>query len=137
MSVGGIAVGAKSPHPGSAKLAKRAARAIRASLSWPSYLKSLHWSDFALGTARSPTEAEGKQEPELQTFVGGKDKNEMVPLSDSTFSITGVRIEFTPDRVIFHLLDEPVPALADPFPADDPLPGAYEHPWARRRGSRA
>jgi hypothetical protein len=28
--------------------------------------------------------------------------------------------------VIFHLLDEPVPALADPFPADDPLPGAYE-----------
>jgi hypothetical protein len=30
-------------------------------------LKSLHRSDFAFGTARSPTEAEGKQEPELQT----------------------------------------------------------------------
>ena len=29
-------------------------------------------------------------------------------------------------RTIFHLLDEPVPTLADPFPADDPLPGAYE-----------
>ena len=29
-------------------------------------------------------------------------------------------------RAIFHLLDEPVPALADPFPVDDPLPGAYE-----------
>jgi hypothetical protein len=29
-------------------------------------------------------------------------------------------------RVIFHLLGEPVPALADPFPPDDPLPGAYE-----------
>ena len=29
-------------------------------------------------------------------------------------------------RVIFHLLEEPLPALADPFPADDPLPGAYE-----------
>jgi hypothetical protein len=29
-------------------------------------------------------------------------------------------------RVIFHLLDEPVPALAGPFPRDDPLPGAYE-----------
>jgi hypothetical protein len=28
--------------------------------------------------------------------------------------------------VIFHLLEEPVPALADPFPEDDPLPGAYE-----------
>jgi len=29
-------------------------------------------------------------------------------------------------RAIFHLLDEPVPTLADPFPIDDPLPGAYE-----------
>ena len=29
-------------------------------------------------------------------------------------------------RAIFHPLDEPVPTLADPFPADDPLPGAYE-----------
>lgn len=29
-------------------------------------------------------------------------------------------------RAIFHLLDEPVPTLADPFPMDDPLPGAYE-----------
>jgi hypothetical protein len=29
-------------------------------------------------------------------------------------------------RTIFHLLDEPVPILADPFPSDDPLPGAYE-----------
>ena len=29
-------------------------------------------------------------------------------------------------RTIFHLLDEPVPTLADPFPSDDPLPGAYE-----------
>jgi hypothetical protein len=28
-------------------------------------------------------------------------------------------------RVIFHLLEEPVPALADPFPETDPLPGAY------------
>lgn len=29
-------------------------------------------------------------------------------------------------RTIFHLLDEPVPTLADPFPHDDPLPGACE-----------
>jgi hypothetical protein len=29
-------------------------------------------------------------------------------------------------RAIFHLLDDPVPTLADPFPSDDPLPGAYE-----------
>lgn len=30
-----------------------------------------------------------------------------------------------PQRAIFHLLEEPVPALADPFPEADPLPGAY------------
>jgi hypothetical protein len=30
------------------------------------------------------------------------------------------------ERAIFHLLGEPVPTLADPFPSDDPLPGAYE-----------
>ncbi len=30
------------------------------------------------------------------------------------------------DGAIFHLLDEPVPSLADPFPQDDPLPSAYE-----------
>ena len=29
-------------------------------------------------------------------------------------------------RAVFHLLDEPAPTLADPFPKDDPLPGAYE-----------
>jgi hypothetical protein len=29
-------------------------------------------------------------------------------------------------RTIFHLLDEPVPTLAGPFPGDDPLPGSYE-----------
>lgn len=28
-------------------------------------------------------------------------------------------------RAIFHLLQEPDPTLADPFPEDDPLPGAY------------
>src|ERR1022692_4130825 len=28
-------------------------------------------------------------------------------------------------RAIFQLLEEPVPALADPFPEVDPLPGAY------------
>jgi hypothetical protein len=32
----------------------------------------------------------------------------------------------TVQRTIFDLLDEPVPALANLFPRDDPLPGAYE-----------
>jgi len=31
----------------------------------------------------------------------------------------------TPPIRIFHLLEEPIPALADPFPEADPLPGAY------------
>ena len=36
------------------------------------------------------------------------------------------RLRWTVQRTIFHLLDEPVPSLADPFPRDAPLPGAYE-----------
>ena len=35
-------------------------------------------------------------------------------------------LRWTVQRTIFHLLDEPVPTLADPFPSNDPLPGAYE-----------
>jgi hypothetical protein len=36
------------------------------------------------------------------------------------------QLRWTVQRAIFHLLDEPVPALADPVPPGDPLPGAYE-----------
>ena len=35
-------------------------------------------------------------------------------------------VRWTVQRVIFRLLEEPVPTLADPFPEDGPLPGAYE-----------
>ena len=35
-------------------------------------------------------------------------------------------LRWTVQRTIFQLLDEPVPTLADPFPRDDPLPGADE-----------
>ena len=35
-------------------------------------------------------------------------------------------LRWTVHGAIFHLLDEPVPSLADPFPQDDLLPGAYE-----------
>ncbi len=31
----------------------------------------------------------------------------------------------TAHTVIFHLLEEPVPMLAEPFPDEGPLPGAY------------
>jgi hypothetical protein len=38
--------------------------------------------------------------------MGGKDKRELIPLSESTFSLKGgLRIEFAPDRVIFHNLE--------------------------------
>ena len=30
-------------------------------------------------------------------------------------------LRWTVQRAIFHLLDEPVPTLADPFPKDEPL----------------
>jgi hypothetical protein len=35
-------------------------------------------------------------------------------------------VRWTVQRTIFHLLSEPVPSVAGPFPPDDPLPGAYE-----------
>src|SRR5260370_9947380 len=35
-------------------------------------------------------------------------------------------LRWTVQRTIFHLLDEPIPSLCDPLPADGPLPGAYE-----------
>jgi hypothetical protein len=35
-------------------------------------------------------------------------------------------VRWTVQRAIFHLLDDPAPTLADPFPRDDPIPGAYE-----------
>jgi hypothetical protein len=32
-------------------------------------------------------------------------------------------VRWTVQRAIFHRLEDPVPALADPLPEDDPLPG--------------
>jgi hypothetical protein len=34
-------------------------------------------------------------------------------------------LRWSVQRLLFHLIEEPVPSLAEPFPADDPLPGAY------------
>ena len=36
------------------------------------------------------------------------------------------QLRWAVQRAVFHLLEEPVPLLADPFPVEDPLPGAYE-----------
>ncbi len=49
--------------------------------------------------------------------VGGKDRQELVPLSESTFSLlSGIRLEFTPDRVIFHLLEGDTHAMKERSP---------------------
>lgn len=37
--------------------------------------------------------------------IGGKDKQEMVALSDTTFSVMGVRLDFFPDYLIFHIVE--------------------------------
>lgn len=42
-------------------------------------------------------------------------------------------LRWTVQRAVFHLLDESVPTLADPFPMEDPLPGAYELHWPADR----
>ena len=36
-------------------------------------------------------------------------------------------VRCTVQRVIFHLLEEPIPTLADPFPEQDPLPANWYH----------
>ena len=45
--------------------------------------------------------------------TSGKDKQAMIPLSASTFSVMGVRIEFTTDDLIFHLLERDTKATKD------------------------
>jgi hypothetical protein len=45
--------------------------------------------------------------------VGGKDRQELIPLSGSTFTNTAVRMEFTSDRLIFHLLEGDTMAMKE------------------------
>jgi hypothetical protein len=37
--------------------------------------------------------------------IGGKDKQELIALSDTTFSVMGVRLDFFPDHLIFHIVE--------------------------------
>jgi hypothetical protein len=43
--------------------------------------------------------------------IGGKDKQEMVALSDTTFSVMGVRLDFFPDHLIFHIVEGDMKAI--------------------------
>jgi hypothetical protein len=37
--------------------------------------------------------------------IGGKDKQEMIAISDTTFSVMGIRLDFFPDHLIFHIVE--------------------------------
>jgi hypothetical protein len=45
--------------------------------------------------------------------IGGKDKQEMIPLSDTTFSLMGIRIDFFPDHLIVHIVEGDMKATKD------------------------
>jgi hypothetical protein len=45
--------------------------------------------------------------------VGGKDKQELVPLSDKTFLLMGIRLDFFPDHLIFHIVEGDMKATKD------------------------
>lgn len=51
-------------------------------------------------------------------FGGGKNKQEMIPLSDTTFSVLGIRIDFVADKgvtshLIFHIVEGDMKATKD------------------------
>ena len=45
--------------------------------------------------------------------IGGKDKQEMIALSESTFSMMGIRIDFATDHLIFHIVEGDMKATKD------------------------
>jgi hypothetical protein len=45
--------------------------------------------------------------------IGGKDKQELVALSDTTFSVMGIRLDFFPDHLIFHIVEGDMKATKD------------------------
>jgi hypothetical protein len=49
----------------------------------------------------------------LSMDIGGKDKQEMVALSETTFSVMGIRLDFFPDHLIFHIVEGDMKATKD------------------------
>jgi hypothetical protein len=45
--------------------------------------------------------------------IGGKDRLEMIPLSNATFSVMGTRLDFFPDHLIFHIVEGDMTATRD------------------------
>jgi hypothetical protein len=49
----------------------------------------------------------------LSMDIGGKDPQEMIALSDKTFSMMGIRIDFETDHLIFHIVEGDMKATKD------------------------
>ena len=49
----------------------------------------------------------------LSLDIGGKDPQEMIALSDTTFSMMGIRLDFFPDHLIFHIVEGDMKATKD------------------------
>jgi hypothetical protein len=49
----------------------------------------------------------------LSMDIGGKDKQEMVALSETTFSMMGIRLDFFPGYLIFHVVEGDMKATKD------------------------
>ncbi len=49
----------------------------------------------------------------LYMDIGGKDKQEMIALSETTFSMMGIRIDFAADHLIFHIVEGDMKAVKD------------------------
>ena len=49
----------------------------------------------------------------LSMDIGGKDPQELISLSETTFSMMGVRLDFIPDGLIFHIVEGDMKAAKD------------------------
>jgi hypothetical protein len=49
----------------------------------------------------------------LSMDIGGKDAQEMIALSETTFSMMGIRIDFATDHLIFHIVEGDMKATKD------------------------
>jgi hypothetical protein len=49
----------------------------------------------------------------LYLDIGGKDKQEMIALSEVTFSMMGIKIDFAPDHLIFHIVEGDMKAVKE------------------------
>jgi hypothetical protein len=50
---------------------------------------------------------------QLSLDIGGKDPQEMIALSETTFSMMGIRIDFATDHLIFHIVEGDMKATKD------------------------